>query len=507
MFDYLQFQSKRFEEREKELQGHVTSIKHHFGVDVLWCSKKDGGNHISTTELEPHRQIGDEALDEILETLHREGNPLGPADDFLFLAKASVKKFQQTPGRCKESDIKMSNFISQYENIPSWVDMNQIERGQNVFLAYAGSMGITLFYKSLVAGFSIPKIAAVIRSTGYLAPPSKPEQVQQRLLDTGQLISACVGHGIDALLPGGDGWRTAIHVRVLHAKVRRAILRKQGKRKWDLEKYGIPINQEDMAGTLLAFSLNPLLGTEFITGASLPMQEKLDYLALWRYIGWLLGVDTIDHKYQSTDASPLDPCGPGISTISNPIQNSEAILESIILHLVHPDETSVQVAHHILKSRGSSKPGEITSVELSKSVAEKSNMFYLRAMICRAFIGDPLADALKLPLHPNKGSRLSIQFRAFTPLFILRLYTLATIYIPFFRRIVISWHRFGLQKMRSAWKEKHESKKNGKICNTISKTNPKDESYAHGFSKPSCPFAMILLENDDTKENHNITNH
>ena len=53
-----------------------------------------------------------------------------------------------------------------------------------------------------------------------------------------------------------------------------------------------------MAATLLAFSYNVLVGIELIGGTPLPRQQQEDYLALWRYIGWLLGVDS----------TALDPC-------------------------------------------------------------------------------------------------------------------------------------------------------------------------------------------------------
>ena len=93
---------------------------------------------------------------------------------------------------------------------------------------------------------------------------------------------ACTGLGIDALLPGGVGWRTALHVRVLHAKVRYAILHRKGKKKWNVKELGVPINQEDMAATLLAFSINVLSGIDLIAGRSVSDQEQIDYLALWR---------------------------------------------------------------------------------------------------------------------------------------------------------------------------------------------------------------------------------
>ena len=92
-----------------------------------------------------------------------------------------------------------------------------------------------------------------------------------------------VQNTLPCLLVGpGNQHGAALHVRALHAKVRFAILQKQGKKKWNVEKLGIPINQEDMSATLLAFSANVLAGIDLIAGNSVSVQEHLDYLAFWR---------------------------------------------------------------------------------------------------------------------------------------------------------------------------------------------------------------------------------
>ena len=54
------------------------------------------------------------------------------------------------------------------------------------------------------------------------------------------------------------------------------------------------------------------------------------------------------------------------------------MLESIVMHLLEPDKHSVAVAHHLLKAPGASA-------------------WSYRAVLCRRFLGDPLADALQLP--------------------------------------------------------------------------------------------------------------
>ena len=287
------------------------SPKSHFGCQIPFCPMSKGGRHMTAEQLEPYRHIGDPALDDLVEYMASRGFPLKPQDDLL------QRKYP------RDIQTRIDDFVRYYSEIPDWVDVAQLERGQSVFLRNADAMTATLYHKSLVAGFSIPKIAKVISATAYLAPPSSPEQVSQRLLDTSALVASCMGLGSAPLLPGGEAWRTALHVRILHAKVRRNLLNRQGEHAWDVDEYGIPINQEDMAATLLAFSTNVLDGVEFVGGIAVSKQDQEDYLALWRYIGWVLGVYTSHDddktlpytKTKTTTHTPplpsLDPCGPG----------------------------------------------------------------------------------------------------------------------------------------------------------------------------------------------------
>jgi hypothetical protein len=52
----------------------------------------------------------------------------------------------------------------------------------------------------------------------------------------------------------------------------------------------IPINQDDIRATLLAFGINALVGVEYVGGIAISQGETKNYLAVWHYIGWLLGV-------------------------------------------------------------------------------------------------------------------------------------------------------------------------------------------------------------------------
>jgi hypothetical protein len=54
------------------------------------------------------------------------------------------------------------------------------------------------------------------------------------------------------------------------------------------------------------------------------------------------------------------------------------MMAQVIMHLLQPDQHSVAVAHHLLRAPGAA-------------------LFRYRAVLCRRFLGDPLADALALP--------------------------------------------------------------------------------------------------------------
>jgi hypothetical protein len=270
---------KFFRIPRRELWPEGAFVREKFGQKVLWLDRDEGGNHLSTEALEPYRLLGDEPVDRIIELLDKEGNRLGPGDDLLLMSEEALKTEEASRSVVQK---EMVSFLESIRQIPEWVDIEQLKRGQEVYLAYLPAVSLSLYYRSLIAGFSIPKIAAVVQSTAYLAPPSRPDEALQRLLDTGEFTVACTALGVDEMLPGGIGWKTALHVRILHAKVRFAILERQGKKKWDVEKFGVPINQEDMAATALAFSANVLAGIDLIAGNSISEQEQLDYLALWR---------------------------------------------------------------------------------------------------------------------------------------------------------------------------------------------------------------------------------
>ena len=81
-------------------------------------------------------------------------------------SSSSLSSSSSPPVRQEASDVDqaMAEFFETISIVPDWVDLEQLRRGQEVYIAYLPAIATSLYYRSLIAGFSIPKIAAVIRA-------------------------------------------------------------------------------------------------------------------------------------------------------------------------------------------------------------------------------------------------------------------------------------------------------------------------------------------------------
>ncbi len=104
-----------------------------------------------------------------------------------------------------------------------------------------------------------------------------------RLVETARFVESVCTPG--ALAIEREGWRSILRVRLLHAWVRR-LCRDAG---YDTARYGEPINQEAMCGTLMLFGHGTLTCMRRM-GISITDDEAESWHALWRSAGRLLGV-------------------------------------------------------------------------------------------------------------------------------------------------------------------------------------------------------------------------
>ncbi len=111
------------------------------------------------------------------------------------------------------------------------------------------------------------------------------------------------------LQPGTRGAQSVRGVRLFHAAVRHMILH-DNESPWSVERYGVPINQEDLVGTLVVFTvvvLDALDNLGIVTNSPANAQARDDYVHFWLAVGHLLGIDysLLRRSPSAPDEQPL----------------------------------------------------------------------------------------------------------------------------------------------------------------------------------------------------------
>lgn len=179
-----------------------------------------------------------------------------------------------------DAPAALREFFCHLEPRPDWVDDELLRRGAEVCLETGLTGADVLGDSSLMGGYRSSATTAVLVGTGLLLTG----QVNRRVGETSQWWLECVRpHGMDR---DGAGWKLTVHVRLMHALMNRRFLDAG----WDVEDWGLPVNQYDQAGTLALFSTSFLLSVRAL-GIPVTRREGAAVMHLWRYVGWLMGVD------------------------------------------------------------------------------------------------------------------------------------------------------------------------------------------------------------------------
>jgi hypothetical protein len=246
----------------------------------------------------------------------------------------------------------MAAFIEATQAVPRWVDFPAMELGRRAAVRNAPLTYLVLSTASLIESFAGWQGAKVLARTGRLERDTLP-----RLFETAAMVrDLLVERGA---IPGGPGHTALLKVRLLHAHVRRFI---RASPTWDAVAWGEPINQMDMVGTLLMFSMVLARGLESL-GVGLTTEEKASWNHLWHYAGFMLGVDEE-------------------ATFTN-LDEEHAIYALIREHHYHPDETSRSLAFAVLDSLAGQPPFFLPKPALYA--------------LARHLLGQPLADQFELP--------------------------------------------------------------------------------------------------------------
>lgn len=98
-------------------------------------------------------------------------------------------------------------------------------------------------------------------------------------------------HLMEIFFPGGmlrdgDGWKTTMRVRVVHARVRQLM---RDCKDWDTEAWGTPLSAAHIGFASVVFSMR-LLQHSMKVGSKFTAEEKESVMRLWRYVAYLMGV-------------------------------------------------------------------------------------------------------------------------------------------------------------------------------------------------------------------------
>ena len=170
-------------------------------------------------------------------------------------------------------------FFGEFEPIPDWVDMNRVRRGQRA-LRQGGADGTYVARDvSFLGGYQFSSFNKTLLRTGVLEKGSN-----KRFAETLQWALDVSAEG--GLEPLGVGYRATIRVRLIHEYVRRHVAAQPD---WRSREWGLPVNQTDMAATLVGALIAPPIGS-LALGIVASRSDLEDIAHLTRYVGWLMGV-------------------------------------------------------------------------------------------------------------------------------------------------------------------------------------------------------------------------
>ncbi|MBY8861166.1 DUF2236 domain-containing protein [Nocardia sp. CA2R105] len=260
-------------------------------------------------ELGEALTIGDEPMDELVDWMYREGmattRPL-----FEQALSEGIAAVPDAPGPLRE-------FFDQVEAVPDWVDWDKIRRAERVMSLGGRDALYVARDMSFLGGYLASGFNKTLLRTGALekGPAKRFAETTQWALD----VSSAGG-----MLPRGLGYRSTVRVRMIHSMVRRHVAAMPD---WQGQEWGLPINQTDMAATMVGALIAPTVGA--IGLGMLVTPSEADAMAHFtRYVGWVMGVQE--------------------RFLPNDFRDSVRILFHTMTAITNPDETSAQLAMPML---------------------------------------------------------------------------------------------------------------------------------------------------------------
>jgi hypothetical protein len=237
--------------------------------------------------LDAMRQQADPVADSVITRLYQEG------DRSLFAMLGAMPPANGAP-LPDTLPPYLTEFFDATAHLPEWYDKRKVSKAAAFFKRNMPDLLSMLGFISLPYCYAAADGAQVL----YLTERIRNNTVK-RLSETAQYVYYVMQK--DAFEPEGYGIRSAQLVRLTHAVARYHTLRSG---KWN-HAWGVPVNQEDMAGTNLAFSLISLRGLRKINIIPTP-DEAEAFIHSCNVAAFFLGLDPALIPGNAQEAYQLD---------------------------------------------------------------------------------------------------------------------------------------------------------------------------------------------------------
>ena len=184
----------------------------------------------------------------------------------------------------QDAPESMLRFFEETDRDPEWLDRDRMLLGAKAFRRL-GPAAFSFAGASTLLAYTENSIVKPLALTGAYAG----DTALNRFMETARFwIDTTDPGGLDLGPPTpGKGRATAIRVRVMHVFVRRRLLSHP---EWDLEAWGVPINQSEMTIPLIDGSLMTGIALRAL-GHRMSREEIGAMMHLWRYVGHIMGVN------------------------------------------------------------------------------------------------------------------------------------------------------------------------------------------------------------------------
>ncbi|RYF08862.1 MAG: DUF2236 domain-containing protein [Comamonadaceae bacterium] len=242
---------------------------------------------------------------------------------------AALGTWHSAPGTDPAIAQPLQAYVHAARSLPHWADSERIERAEVLFMEHGALSCVLLFCASLPECYVIPDLSDVLHTAGQLE-----QHTEHRIRSTAAMIFPVMLHG-GLTRPDGAGVAQVLKVRLIHATIRNLILRggpaaaasgagatgaiaalplPADRRSslpatlfahgWDVQRDGLPCNQQELAYTLLTFGYVFLRSLRRL-GIGLAPSDEEACLHTWNVVGHLLGIDRTLMIHTMADGADL----------------------------------------------------------------------------------------------------------------------------------------------------------------------------------------------------------